>query len=111
MLIKLDHENTLKIDPARGGRLLEVRLSGRVVLRGDREGLGSGCYLMYPWVNRIEKMPWADIEPSYTDGNQLPLHGMFVDEPRTVEITVPALGSISIAMRPIKKMEGVPSFT
>jgi galactose mutarotase-like enzyme len=111
MLIKLDHQNTLRIDPTRGGRLLEVRLGGRIVLRGDRETLGSGCYLMYPWVNRIEKMPWADIEPSFTDDNKLPLHGMFVNEARTVEITVPAPGSLAITMRPIKQMEGVPSFT
>jgi aldose 1-epimerase len=47
----------------------------------------SGSFLMFPWVNRLEPNPWAR-EPFYpsthwlTDGNGIPLHGLYHNLPR-----------------------------
>lgn len=40
-----------------GARIVKLVLNGILVIEAlpPFEGLGSGSYLMYPWVNRLEK--------------------------------------------------------
>ena len=53
MKLKIDEQNYLVIDPAKGARVVELRLEGRQIIKGELSGLGNSSYLMYPWVNRI----------------------------------------------------------
>lgn len=41
---------------------------------------------MFPWVNRIEEVPYKDIQHPYKDGNGLPIHGLYVDSPREATV-------------------------
>ena len=53
MKLKIDEQNYLVIDPAKGARVVELKLEGRQIIKGELSGLGNSSYLMYPWVNRI----------------------------------------------------------
>jgi hypothetical protein len=65
-------------------------LLGKLIIRDHNNGLGSGSYLMYPWVNRIEENPFPGIKPPYHDQNGTALHGFYVDEERNATIYVPS---------------------
>ena len=53
MKVKIDEGNYIILRPELGGRILELKLGGKEIIRGYEEGLGNGSYLMYPWVNRV----------------------------------------------------------
>jgi galactose mutarotase-like enzyme len=55
MLIELDQDNYIKIDPEQGCRIQELKIGGKCVVKYDEKDgfLGSGSYLMFPWVNRV----------------------------------------------------------
>jgi hypothetical protein len=57
MKVKLDAQNYLVLNSV-SGRIQELHLSGVTVMKQNEEGLGSGNYLMFPWVNRVEKNPF-----------------------------------------------------
>jgi hypothetical protein len=86
MKVSVDELNYLVLDPVNRGRVVELKLQGSTVIEGKEEGTGNGCYLMYPWVNRVEKVPYPGVYPQYTDGNGIPLHGLYVDDPRKADI-------------------------
>ena len=60
MKVELDENNYIIIDPELGCRIQELKLGGKTVIKYDeKEGfLGSGSYLMFPWVNRIVGNPY-----------------------------------------------------
>ncbi|TGK46915.1 aldose 1-epimerase [Leptospira bouyouniensis] len=85
-------------EPKGGGQWLHLSLKSPVdgasisVVAGHKAPdpfFASGSFLMFPWVNRLEPNPWAR-DPFYpsvhwlTDGNGIPLHGLFHNLPRTV---------------------------
>ncbi|MCW7493859.1 aldose 1-epimerase [Leptospira soteropolitanensis] len=85
-----------EIHPTGGGQWLSLSLQSPVdgksvsVVSGHKAPdpfFASGSFLMFPWVNRLEPNPWAR-EPFYpsthwlTDGNGIPLHGLFHNLPR-----------------------------
>ncbi|GBF42463.1 epimerase [Leptospira ellinghausenii] len=85
-------------EPTGGGQWLHLNLHSPVdgskvsVVAGHKAPdpfFASGSFLMFPWVNRLEPNPWAR-EPFYpsihwlTDGNGIPLHGLFHNLPRTI---------------------------
>jgi hypothetical protein len=57
MKIAIDDHNFLILHPG-SGRISNLTLSGKKVLAQTDEGTGSGMFLMYPWVNRVEKNPF-----------------------------------------------------
>jgi len=84
--------------PTGGGQWLKLELASPVdgkkisVVAGHKSPdpfFASGSFLMFPWVNRLEPNPWAR-EPFYpsihwlTDGNGIPLHGLYHNLPRTL---------------------------
>lgn len=82
MKLQVDQDNLVVLDLERGGRIIELVLAGRLIIKGDAEDTGSGNFLLYPWVNRIEKSPFEDMDIPYKDAQGLPLHGFYVNEPR-----------------------------
>jgi len=54
MKIKVDDNNFVVINLDRGGRIVELVLAGHLIIKGNAVDTGSGNYLLYPWVNRIE---------------------------------------------------------
>jgi len=88
-----------EVYPAGGGQWLGLHLvspsdgESISVLSGHKAPdpfFASGSFLMFPWVNRLEPNPWAR-DPFYpsthwlTDGNGLPLHGLYHNLPRILE--------------------------
>lgn len=77
------------------------------------EFLGSGSYLMFPWVGRLESTTFKfeggtfDIEPVFKDQNDLPIHGLYVSMARRVI----AKGPSFVKMEPISIDPRFPSFT
>ncbi|XDD43635.1 aldose 1-epimerase [Leptospira sp. WS60.C2] len=84
--------------PTGGGQWIHLHLQSPVdgsvisVVAGHKAPdpfFASGSFLMFPWVNRLEPNPWAR-EPFYpsvhwlTDGNGIPLHGLFHNLPRII---------------------------
>lgn len=84
--------------PSGGGQWLHLHLVSPVdgkkisVVYGHKSPdpfFASGSFLMFPWVNRLEPNPWAR-EPFYpsvnwlTDGNGIPLHGLYHNLPRVL---------------------------
>ena len=63
MLVKLNQGNHITIDNDKGCRVEELTLGGKKIIQFiENEGfLGSGSYLMFPWVNRIVESPYAKI--------------------------------------------------
>lgn len=61
MRVRLDADNSLILD-TNSGRIRELQLSGKVVMRQSDEGTGSGNFLMFPWVNRVEVNPFLPVE-------------------------------------------------
>lgn len=61
MRVRLDAENSMVLD-TNSGRIRELQLSGKVVMRQSDEGTGSGNFLMFPWVNRVEVNPFLPVE-------------------------------------------------
>ena len=59
-----------------------LKLDGITVIKALPDGgfLGSGSYLMYPWVNRLEKYHKKEFE----DGAGLPLHGLYATKKRNL---------------------------
>ncbi|MCG6139734.1 aldose 1-epimerase [Leptospira mtsangambouensis] len=89
-------QSCFEIHPTGGGQWLGLHLLSPVdgksvsVVSGHRAPdpfFASGSFLMFPWVNRLEPNPWAR-EPFYpsthwlTDGNGIPLHGLYHNLPR-----------------------------
>jgi len=87
---------TFEVYPKGGGQWLGLSLAspadGTVisVVSGHKPPdpfFASGSFLMFPWVNRLEPNPWART-PFYpsthwlTDGNGIPLHGLYHNLPR-----------------------------
>ena len=66
---------------------------------------------MFPWVNRIEKVPFPNVQHIYKDGNGIPLHGLYVDSPRKVQISTISADSIGIELTPEVSFVDVPPFT
>jgi hypothetical protein len=95
MKVGVDEQNYVVFDPKIGARIIELRLAGRVIIKGEYNGLGNADYLMFPWVNRIEKVPYQAEHP-YTDGNGLPIHGLYVDSPRNITVFPISAESIGI---------------
>lgn len=108
MKIAIDGDNYLVLNPD-SGRLTHVTLGGNTVLTQNEDGLGAGNYLMYPWVNRVEKNPFT-IESEYKDGNNIPLHGLFVNNNREITVKPLSANSIIVEMMPSLSVEGVPQF-
>lgn len=106
---------SLTIDLSKGGKVLELILRKKGPQEGEikvistadspsisyechiveenkiaDEFLGSGSYLMYPWVNRLSKDSFTfdgrdyTIEPVYRDNNGYSLHGFYASTPRKV---------------------------
>lgn len=76
------------VDLGRGGRVASLVVAGRELLVGptgpDDRSFGWGCFLMAPWVGRLEagRLPWRGVV------HQLPrnhgrnaIHGLVVDVP------------------------------
>lgn len=61
MRVRLDAENSLVVD-TQSGRIRELQLHGKVVLKQRDEGTGSGNFTMFPWVNRVEVNPFLPVE-------------------------------------------------
>ena len=62
------------------GRIRELKLDGNIII-SSREPLNatsSDCYLMYPWVNRLEK-PHPNMTEEFKDGNGYAIHGILVN--------------------------------
>ncbi|PJZ44792.1 aldose 1-epimerase [Leptospira brenneri] len=89
-------QSSFETHPTGGGQWLGLHLLSPVdgkpvsVVSGHRAPdpfFASGSFLMFPWVNRLEPNPWAR-EPFYpsthwlTDGNGIPLHGLYHNLPR-----------------------------
>ncbi|TGL17782.1 aldose 1-epimerase [Leptospira bourretii] len=89
-------QSCFEIHPTGGGQWLGLHLLSPVdgksvsVVSGHKAPdpfFASGSFLMFPWVNRLEPNPWAR-EPFYpsthwlTDGNGIPLHGLYHNLPR-----------------------------
>lgn len=71
------------MDLTHGGKVMLLKLDGVTVIQADPTGsfLGSGSYLMYPWVNRVEKYHKKEFE----DGAGLPLHGLYATRKRNLD--------------------------
>lgn len=108
MRVKLDDENWMELNP-KSARIVRLHLAGKTVLQQTEEGLGSGSYLMFPWVNRVEKNPFLPVQGDYFDGNGLPLHGLYVDDQRDITIS-PFENGLKVELVPQKIVEGVPKF-
>lgn len=111
MKVKIDEQNYVIFNPQIGGRIIELRLAGKQIIKGQYKELSNGNYLMFPWVNRIEKVPYANIEHPYKDDNSLPIHGLYVDSPRNATVFSISEGNIGIQMTPEIKYPEVPEFT
>lgn len=89
-------QSCFETHPTGGGQWLGLHLLSPVdgksvsVVSGHKAPdpfFASGSFLMFPWVNRLEPNPWAR-EPFYpsthwlTDGNGIPLHGLYHNLPR-----------------------------
>ncbi|WP_246047335.1 aldose 1-epimerase [Leptospira ognonensis] len=90
---------SFEVYPAGGGQWLGLSLASPAdgaeisVISGHKAPdpfFASGSFLMFPWVNRLEPNPWAR-EPFYpsthwlTDGNGIPLHGLYHNLPRILK--------------------------
>lgn len=109
MKVRVDDHNYAVFDPKIGARIVELRLEGKTIITGEKSGLGNSCYLMYPWVNRIGKVPYQTENP-YNDGNGIPLHGLYVDSPRNIQVFPLSAESIGIELEPEIKYPDVPNF-
>lgn len=110
MKVKVDEQNYVVFNPQIGGRIIELRLAGKQIIKGQYHGLDNSSYLMFPWVNRIEKVPF-DLQHPYTDDNGLPIHGLYVDSPRQTTVFTINSDSVGIEMTPEVKYEDIPAFT
>ena len=56
-IVLTEGNSKLTMVPQLGGKILELILDGVTVIKADEgpEHLGSGSYLMFPWVNRLSK--------------------------------------------------------
>ncbi len=108
MRVKLDDENYFDFH-TKSGRISRLHLAGKTVLLQTDEGTGSGCFLMFPWVNRVETNPFLPVSSEYYDGNGLPLHGLYVNDQRDITVS-PVEGAIKVELVPQKTVEGVPKF-
>jgi len=72
----------LQLDLQHGGKVLLLKLDGVTVIKALPTGkfLGSGSYLMYPWVNRLEKYH----KKAFEDAEGLPLHGLYASTKRSL---------------------------
>ncbi len=65
-----------------GAKILYLALDGVTVIddknRTSDAFVASGSYLMYPWVNRLDKYHKTE----FKDGAGLPLHGLYCSAPR-----------------------------
>lgn len=96
MKVQLDQQNFLVFDPQIGGRVVELRLAGKQIIKGQHSELSNGNYLMFPWVNRIEQLPSPSLKHPYTDSNGLPIHGLYVDSHRNATVFAISEDSIRI---------------
>lgn len=97
MKVRVDDQNYVVFDPKIGARIIELRLAGKTIIKGEYNGLGNSDYLMYPWVNRIEKVPYQ-VEHPYNDGNGIPIHGLYVDSPRNISVFSLSAESVGIEL-------------
>ncbi|CAD8152684.1 unnamed protein product [Paramecium octaurelia] len=67
----------------KNGKILELWLSGHLIIEGNESDdiLGNGCYLMYPWVNRLSD---KNVQCQFRDSNGYPLHGLYVNAERQI---------------------------
>jgi hypothetical protein len=66
-----------------------LTLGGKKIIQFiENEGfLGSGSYLMFPWVNRIVESPYSKIfEHQFADSKGYPLHGLYANAKREVKV-------------------------
>lgn len=72
----------LQLDLQHGGKVLLLKLDGVTVIKAQPSYsfLASGSYLMYPWVNRLEKYD----KKEFVDGAGLPLHGLYATRKRNL---------------------------
>lgn len=93
------------VDPARGGRLLSLRLAGRELLVGPRDATDAsirwGCFLMAPWVGRLAggRLHWEgrSFQLRRTHGRHA-IHGLVASVPWTVERSGPASVELSVSL-------------
>lgn len=54
MKIAIDQYNYVKIAPEVGGRIVELVLLGRTVIKGEKPycDTSTGSFLMFPWVSK-----------------------------------------------------------
>ena len=54
MKIAIDQYNYVKIAPEVGGRIVELMLLGRTVIKGEQPycDTSAGSFLMFPWVSK-----------------------------------------------------------
>ncbi|KAM3129925.1 hypothetical protein pb186bvf_017927 [Paramecium bursaria] len=75
------HQNSLDIDLTTG-KLKQLTMKDRqIILDNNPHYLGSGSYLLFPWVNRISE---SEFPPQFTDGNDIPLHGLYASAERKI---------------------------
>ncbi len=94
-----NHNSRLKLNLEKGGQIEELMLKNNsserlisVILPFNKEGnfFLSGNFLMYPWVNRLEKNQinveekQISIEPLATNPEFHPIHGLFFNKSRKV---------------------------
>ncbi|CAD8203752.1 unnamed protein product [Paramecium pentaurelia] len=67
----------------KNGKILELWMSGHLIIEGKEfeDVLGNGCYLMYPWVNRLSD---KNVQHKFHDSNGYPLHGLYVNTEREI---------------------------
>ena len=85
IVFKLNEDNFIILSN-QGGRIMKLVLNGLIVIQAQQpyEQLGSGSYLMYPWVNRLEERH-ALYTPVFYDGAGLPLHGLVVNTKNSLQ--------------------------
>ena len=66
---------------------------------------------MYPWVNRVLKVPFEKATDVHTDDNGIPLHGLYVNSPRKATVFPISSERIGIEMIPEAAFKDAPHFT
>jgi hypothetical protein len=99
----------MRLNPI-SGRIIELHLAGKTVLVETDKGTGSGCFLMYPWVNRVEENPFLPVQSEYFDGNGLPIHGLYVNDKRDITMLAPSHEYVVVDLVAQKTVNKVPKF-
>ena len=60
MQIKLDQDNYFWCELECGGRITQLVLAGHLIIKAgeDKSDLGSGIFLMFPWISKVPQSPY-----------------------------------------------------